>query len=214
VLSMDEALKIETREFSALTRDPVARNLIRTLFINRGKTTREQLMADPGVQALQQRCEHAYIQQGHALLAEGVKPAVIENAAFAIGLPQGPLAMAHERSASAASRASPADFKIPAYAEPTYVAVRQRLLCSQALAAAACWEEGLTDPVTADLASILGWSFPSYTGGVLSYIDTMGLTAFISLCNKLSCKTRADLNPSNWLRTKAQNDDRIYSSTA
>jgi len=219
VLSMDQALKIETREFSALTRDPVARNLIRTLFINKGKTTREQLMADPGVQALQQRCEHGYIQQGHALLAEGVKPAVIENAAFAVGLPQGPLAMAHERSEGNASQASPADFEIPAYAEPafaepTYVAVRQRLLCSHALAAAGCWEEGLTDPVKADLASTLGWSFPSYTGGVLSYIDTMGLTAFISLCDKLSCKTRADLNPSNWLRTKAQNDDRIYPSTA
>jgi 3-hydroxyacyl-CoA dehydrogenase/enoyl-CoA hydratase/3-hydroxybutyryl-CoA epimerase len=234
VLSMDEALRIETREFSALTRDPVARNLIRTLFINKGKTTREQLMADPAAQALQRRCAHAYIQQGRALLAEGVKPALIENAAFAVGLPQGPLAMAHERSAGEAAQSAPAGLEVPAVAEanlvkttlekttsakptvaePGFNEIRQRLLCAQALAAAVCWEEGLTDPVQADLASILGWSFPSYTGGVLSHIDTLGLNAFISLCDSLSTNTMADLKPSVWLRTRAQNDDRIYPSTA
>jgi len=213
VLSMDEALRIETREFSALTRDPVARNLIRTLFINRGKTSREQLMADPAVQTLQQRCEHAYIQQGRALLAEGAKPALIENAAFAAGLPQGPLAMAQERSAGEAALEKTSS-ATPASADPGFIEIRQRLLCSQALAAAGCWEEGLADPVKADLASILGWSFPSYTGGVLSYIDTLGMNAFISLCDRLSSKSGADLNPSAWLRTRAMNDDRIYPSTA
>ena len=193
VLSMDEALRIETREFSALTRDPVARNLIRTLFINKGKTTREQLMADPALQTLQQRCEHAYIQQGRALLAEGVKPAVIENAAFAVGLPQGPLAMAHERAAGEATLDNATSAK-PTSADPGFIEIRQRLLCAQALAAAGCWEEGLTDPVKADLASILGWSFPSYTGGVLSYIDTLGISAFISLCDCAECQPGADLN--------------------
>jgi 3-hydroxyacyl-CoA dehydrogenase/enoyl-CoA hydratase/3-hydroxybutyryl-CoA epimerase len=161
------------------------------------------------VQTVQQRCEHAYIQQGHALLAEGVKPAVIENAAFAAGLPQGPLTLANERAEGDACEARLAAREIPSYAQ-----VRRRLLCSQALAAAACWEEGLTDPVKADLASILVWSFPSYTGGVLSYIDTLGLRAFISLCDALSSNSGADLNPSAWLRTRAMNDDRIYPLTA
>ncbi len=224
VLSMDQALKIETREFSALTRDPVARNLIRTLFINKGKTSRDQLLSDPGAQVLQQRCEHAYLQQGQALLTEGVKPAVIENAAFAVGLPHGPLAMAQARSANDATRHGAATGEIPVFAQPafaqstcmqsTFLAVRQRLLCAQALAAAGCWEEGLTNPVQADLASTLTWSFPGYTGGVLSYLDTMGISAFISLCEQLSSNTKADLNPSTWLRTRAQNDDRIYPSTA
>jgi len=48
VLSMDAALRIETREFSALTRDPVARNMIRTLFLNRGKASREDFLGRPG----------------------------------------------------------------------------------------------------------------------------------------------------------------------
>ncbi len=98
VLSMDAALKIETREFSALTRDPVARNMIRTLFINRGKTSRAEILSDEGAKQLQQHCEAAYVRQGQALAAEGVKPALIENAAFAAGLPQGAFGHGERRS--------------------------------------------------------------------------------------------------------------------
>jgi 3-hydroxyacyl-CoA dehydrogenase/enoyl-CoA hydratase/3-hydroxybutyryl-CoA epimerase len=204
VLSMDAALKIETREFSALTRDPVARNMIRTLFINKGKTSRADILADEGVKQLQQCCEDAYVRQGLALAEEGIKPALIENAAFAAGLPKGPLAMANESAGKFAGNQKVID------AGP----VKQRLLCSQALAAAGCWEKGLTDPVKADLASILGWGFPSYTGGVLSYIDTMGLKAFIALCEQLNAQSNAGFSPSEWLRRRAQEDDRVYSSTA
>ena len=70
------------------------------------------------------------------------------------------------------------------------------------------------EPVKADLASTLGWGFPSYTGGVMSYMDTMGLNAFITLCDELSAVTSAELNPSEWLRRRAQEDDRVYASTA
>jgi len=204
VLSMDAALKIETREFSALTRDPVARNMIRTLFINKGKTSRADILADDSAKQLQQCCEEAYIRQGLAMAREGIRAALIENAAFAAGLPKGPLAMANEGAGDFSGNRKVVD------AEP----VKQRLLCSQALAAAECWEKGLIDPVRADLASILGWGFPSYTGGVLSYIDTMGLTEFISLCDRLSKDGGAELNPSAWLREKAREGNRIYPTTA
>jgi len=204
VLSMDAALKIETREFSALTRDPVARNMIRTLFLNKGKTSRGEIMSDEGSQQLQQRCESAYVRQGLALAAEGVNPALIENAAFAASLPRGPLAMAGEDPEKYAANHITMDLQT----------VKERLLCAQALAAAECWEEGLTEPVKADLASTLGWGFPSYTGGVMSYIDTMGLNTFIALCEQLSSRTRANLKPSAWLRARAREGDRIYPSTA
>jgi 3-hydroxyacyl-CoA dehydrogenase/enoyl-CoA hydratase/3-hydroxybutyryl-CoA epimerase len=204
VSSMDTALKIETREFSALTRDPVARNLIRTMFLNRGKTTREQIMAEEGAEQLKQRCEGAYIRQGLQMAAEGVMPVLIENAAYAAGMPDGPLAMAKDNSKTYSSNQQIVDVEI----------VKQRLLCAQALAASECWEESLTDPVRADLASILGWGFPTYTGGVMSYIDTMGLQAFIALCDRLNAQTSAGLNPSEWLRRRAKENDRIYPSTA
>ena len=204
VSSMDVALKIETREFSALTRDPVARNLIRTMFLNRGKTTREQIMEDEAAQQLKHMCEQAYIHQGLQMAAAGIAPALIENAAFAAGMPQGPLELADEIPNVDLSNEQQVDVEV----------VKQRLLCAQALTAAECWESGLLDPVKSDLASTLGWGFPSYTGGVMSYIDTMGLNAFIDLCDELSTQTGAELVPSDWLREQAQEDDRVYASTS
>jgi len=204
VLSMDAALKIESREFSTLTRDPVARNMIRTLFINRGKASGKEIMAHKSAGLLKRRCETSYINQGIRLASEGFKPALIENAAFAAGLASGPLAMSEESVDEYAGN------QILGQVET----VKQRLLCSQALAAAECWEEGLIDPITADLISTIGWGFPSYTGGVMSYIDTMGLKPFLALCDALSTKTNAELKPSQWLRSKAQEEDRIYPSTA
>lgn len=203
VLSMDVALKIETREFSALTRDPVARNMIRTGFLNRGKTTREQIMSEEGSQELKQRCEAAYIRQGQQMAAEGVNPALIENVAHAAGMAEGPLTLAGDNWGGQSSNQENAEVEI----------IKQRLMCAQALAAAESWEAG-TDPVRADLASTLGWGFPSYAGGVMSYIDTMGLTAFIALCDELNAQTSAGLSPSDWLRRRATEDDRVYPSTA
>jgi 3-hydroxyacyl-CoA dehydrogenase/enoyl-CoA hydratase/3-hydroxybutyryl-CoA epimerase len=202
VLSMDAALKIETREFSALTRDPVARNIIRTLFINKGKSSRKDILAEEGVDQLQQRCEQAFINQGMTLANEGLKPALIRNAAFAAGLNPDQLIL----SAKNKDQIETATNTLPV------ITVKQRLLCSQALAATQCWEEGVTEPIIADLASILGWGFPSYTGGVMSYIDTLGLKAFIALCDELSFETGATLKPSDWLRNLAQKDNRIYPS--
>ncbi len=203
VSSMDAALKIETREFSALTRDPVARNMIRTGFLNRGKTTREEVMSEQGAQQLKQRCEQAYIQQGLQMVAEGISPIIIENVAHAAGMAEGPLAMAEEMPDENSSHQNAADVEI----------VKQRLMCAQALAAAVSWEAG-ADPVRADLASTLGWGFPGYTGGVMSYIDTMGLNAFIALCDELNAQTGAGFSPSDWLRERAREDDRVYPSTA
>jgi 3-hydroxyacyl-CoA dehydrogenase/enoyl-CoA hydratase/3-hydroxybutyryl-CoA epimerase len=204
VSSMDAALKIETREFSALTRDPVARNMIRTLFLNRGKTTREQIMSEEGAEQLKANCEDACIREGRQMVAEGISPVLIENAAHAAGLKQGPLALAGDNLDSHSSGPQAADVEI----------IKQRLLCAQALAAAEGWEKGQLDPVRADLASTLGWSFPSYTGGVMSYIDTLGLNGFIARCDKLSEETGADLNPSPWLRQRASEDDRVYPSAS
>jgi enoyl-CoA hydratase/carnithine racemase len=204
VSSIDTALKIETREFSALTRDPVARNLIRTMFLNRGKTTREQIMDDDATRQLKKRCEEAYIRQGLKMAAEGTSSVLIENAAFAAGMPQGPLALADESPDVDSSGNATADVET----------AKQRLLCAQALAATESWENGSLDPVRCDLASTLGWGFPTYTGGVMSYIDTMGLTAFLALCDKLSAQSNAQLEPSEWLRKRAGESDRIYPSTA
>jgi 3-hydroxyacyl-CoA dehydrogenase/enoyl-CoA hydratase/3-hydroxybutyryl-CoA epimerase len=202
VLSMDTALKIETREFSALTRDPVARNIIRTLFINKGRTSRKDILSLPGAEQLQRQCEQAFHAQIQALVREGVNPALITNAAIAAGLSGDTLNLAEESPDSTNSTQTSISVE----------SVKQRMLCSQSLAASVCWEQGLIDPVNADLISILAWDFPKYTGGVMSYIDTQGLNTFVSLCDQLSTETTAELHPSDWLRNKAQQDDLIFPS--
>jgi 3-hydroxyacyl-CoA dehydrogenase/enoyl-CoA hydratase/3-hydroxybutyryl-CoA epimerase len=204
VSAMDTALKIETREFSALTRDPVARNIIRTLFINKKKFDRKDEAAAARAGILKQTCEEAYVRQGSQMATEGIKPALIENTAFAAGLPGGPLAVAGRKLNDFPDNHQTADFEI----------LQQRLLCAQALAAAECWESGDIEPVEADLASVIDWGFPSYTGGVMSYIDTMGLKAFIGLCDRLNEQSGVALSPSEWLRARAAEDDRIYPSLA
>ena len=40
----------------------------------------------------------------------------------------------------------------------------------------------------ADVGSILGFGFAPYTGGALSYIDFMGASAFLALCERLQAK--------------------------
>jgi 3-hydroxyacyl-CoA dehydrogenase / enoyl-CoA hydratase / 3-hydroxybutyryl-CoA epimerase len=75
----------------------------------------------------------------------------------------------------------------PASVQPSLEDVKRRLLYIQALEAARCLEEGvLTHPADGDLGSILGWGFPSWTGGVLSLIDTVGAARFVVECERLA----------------------------
>jgi 3-hydroxyacyl-CoA dehydrogenase/enoyl-CoA hydratase/3-hydroxybutyryl-CoA epimerase len=65
--------------------------------------------------------------------------------------------------------------------------LKERFLARQALEAARCFAEGvITDVREADVGSVLGFGFPPFTGGTLSYIDFMGTGAFVELCRKLA----------------------------
>lgn len=202
--SMDVALQIETREFSALTRDPVARNIIRTMFINRAVVAQTDKASGESVvvrhQAFIDRCVQAYVAEGLRLAAQGVPHALIENAAFAAGMPRGPLAMAHEGARETVQAASCIGAQT----------VRARLMCAQVLCAADHWAAGQISAIEADQASIQGWGFPSYTGGVLSFVDTMGLAAFINWCDRLAADHGETLMPGNALCRRARHGDRVY----
>jgi hypothetical protein len=88
--------------------------------------------------------------------------------------------------ASSCGRGSRTDFPSPRQ-QPSLDDVKLRLLYIQALEAARCLEEGvLTHPADGDLGSILGWGFPSWTGGVLSLIDTVGAARFVVDCERLA----------------------------
>ena len=199
----------------------------------------------------------SYCQEGQAMLAEGVLPALIENAARMAGMPVGPLAVSDEVSLELQYRATrqaeidlgarfkphpswpllkhlvedlkrlgrksgggfydyPADgpkrlwqglaTACPAAdKQPDVAEVRMRLLHIQALEAARIYEEGIVTTVAeADIGSVLGIGFPAWTGGALSYIDTIGVATFVSECEKLARKFGKRYLPTKGLRERAK----------
>ena len=86
-----------------------------------------------------------------------------------------------------------------------------RFLVRQALEAARCFEEGVvTDVREADVGSILGFGFAPFAGGTLSYIDFMGMTNFVALCNRLAKAYGDRFKPNRLLRDMAKKGETFY----
>jgi len=96
-------------------------------------------------------------------------------------------------------------------AQPSPEDVKTRLLYVQAIDAARCLEEGvLTHPADADVGSIFGWGFPAYTGGTLSYIETVGLREFVAEADRLAKTHGARFEVPKGLRSMAENGETYY----
>ena len=205
-----------------------------------------------------------FTSEGIRMLAEGINPALIENAAKMAGMPVGPLAVTDEvtlelawkvgkATAEALGREYPSDpaqeviaamverlnrkgkrygagfYDYPADAkkhlwaglaehfplsekQPGIEAVKERLLHIQALESARCFEEHvLTHPADADVGSIFGIGFPAWTGGTLSYIDTIGMDKFVADCKRLAKAHGERFKASHWLRKRARHKQSFYS---
>ncbi|MGQ0742278.1 MAG: 3-hydroxyacyl-CoA dehydrogenase NAD-binding domain-containing protein [Alphaproteobacteria bacterium] len=93
--------------------------------------------------------------------------------------------------------------------------LKLRFLTVQALEAARALEEGVvTDPRDADVGAILGWGFAPFTGGPLSYIDTVGAATFVSRCESLAKKYGPRFRPNKLLREMAAKGDTFYARFA
>ncbi|MFL5260273.1 MAG: FAD-dependent oxidoreductase, partial [Hyphomicrobiales bacterium] len=89
--------------------------------------------------------------------------------------------------------------------------IGERLLLIQALETARCFEENvLTDVREADVGAILGFGFAPFTGGPLSYIDTMGPETFVSKCRAYERKHGRRYRPAKLLRHLAKAGDTFY----
>jgi 3-hydroxyacyl-CoA dehydrogenase/enoyl-CoA hydratase/3-hydroxybutyryl-CoA epimerase len=89
--------------------------------------------------------------------------------------------------------------------------LKQRFLVTIALEAARTVEEGIvTDPREADVGSILGFGFAPYTGGALSYIDGMGVKAFVALAERLAAAYGEHFRPTALLREMAAKGETFY----
>ncbi|OJU10935.1 MAG: 3-hydroxyacyl-CoA dehydrogenase [Caulobacterales bacterium 68-7] len=101
-------------------------------------------------------------------------------------------------------------------AEPPFVAeLKTRLLYRQAIEAARCMQEGVvTDPRDADVGSILAWGFAPWTGGVISYIDGIGVAKFVAEADRLAATYGPRFEPPKLLRDMAAKGERFYPETA
>ncbi len=204
-----------------------------------------------------------YTNEGMALLKDGVRPSLIENAAVQAGMAVGPLAVSDEVTIELiykVDKQSQLDLG-PAYHAPSAIdvvhamverldrrgkrhgkgfydypkgekkrlwpglgeiyptaaqqpsvdEVKKRLLYVQALETARCHEEGvIMAPADADIGAILGWGFPSWTGGTLSLIDTVGPAAFVAECERLAIAYGQRFAPTDTLRRMAAHGELYY----
>lgn len=197
-----------------------------------------------------------YVLEGLAMLAEGVAPALIENAGLLAGMPVGPLALTDEVSSelihkiTKQTRADLGDAYVarpgedvaarmvelgrlgrkaglgyydypanggkkalwpglaqafPVAAEqPDVAALIERLVTVQAVETARCLEERvLTTARDADVGAILGWGFPAFRGGPVSYIHGVGVDAFVATCDRLAARYGARFAAPGLLREMA-----------
>ncbi len=195
------------------------------------------------------RCVLRFIEQGLAMLAEGYKPALIENGARMAGMPMGPMELSDMTAIDlgykimSQTKADLGDAYVPSPGDPIITAmyeagrygrktskgfydysedgkskslwpelhqfavngvlpddqqpdvqlVKERILFAQAIEAARTMEEEIVaDPREADVGSILAWGFAPYTGGVLSFIDSYGLTSVTQKADLGRFVARAD----------------------
>ncbi|MBN4051552.1 enoyl-CoA hydratase/isomerase family protein, partial [bacterium AH-315-M05] len=208
------------------------------------------------------RVFRTYLFEGFECLAEGVSPALIENAGKKVGMPVGPLAITDEVSIEllykinkqteadtgqkhdgaaikvvnrfiedfkrAGKKEGKGFYEYPnggkkhlwpelskhfplADQQPDAGEVGKRLLHIQALEAVKAFEENIiTTPQDADVGSILGIGFPPYTGGALSYIDTIGVRQFVEECNALAEKYGRRFEPTEGLKEMADRGESFY----
>ena len=88
---------------------------------------------------------------------------------------------------------------------------KQRLLYRQAVEVAKCWEEGvIDDPREADVGAILAWGFAPWTGGPITYIDQIGLKAFVAQADDYAARYGDRFKVPQLLRDMAANGETFY----
>ncbi len=92
---------------------------------------------------------------------------------------------------------------------------KERLLYRQAVEVAKCWEEGvIDDPREADVGAILAWGFAPWTGGPITYIDQIGLKAFVAHADEYAARYGERFAPPQLLRDMAGKGETFYGKFA
>lgn len=99
----------------------------------------------------------------------------------------------------------------PLRQQPEVDEVVQRLMHVQSLETIHAIDEGIAeDAMEIDLASVLGWSYPAWRGGVLAHVDDTGLKEFVGQCDVLAERHgRRFLSPDS-LRRRAETGETFH----
>jgi 3-hydroxyacyl-CoA dehydrogenase/enoyl-CoA hydratase/3-hydroxybutyryl-CoA epimerase len=99
--------------------------------------------------------------------------------------------------------------------QPTMEETKDRLLYAQLIPAAHCLADGVVpDAKSADLGAIFGWGFAPWTGGPASYIDTVGMDAFVTKADSLAQRYGERFHPPAAFRDKAKSGEALYPKAA
>lgn len=89
--------------------------------------------------------------------------------------------------------------------------LKHRFLAAQALEAVRTFKDSIvTDVREADVGAIIGFGFPPFTGGPLSWIDGMGTEAFLALAEALEAKHGRRFHPPRLLHEMAERGETFY----
>jgi 3-hydroxyacyl-CoA dehydrogenase/enoyl-CoA hydratase/3-hydroxybutyryl-CoA epimerase len=95
--------------------------------------------------------------------------------------------------------------------QPSQAEVQQRLMYSQLIPTARTFADGVVpDPQSADLGAIFGWGFPAWTGGPMSYIDTIGIDTFVATADMLAQRHGERFNVPTLFREMAEKGGTLY----
>jgi 3-hydroxyacyl-CoA dehydrogenase / enoyl-CoA hydratase / 3-hydroxybutyryl-CoA epimerase len=95
--------------------------------------------------------------------------------------------------------------------QPVSCELVERFLFVQAIEAARCVDEGVvTAKEDVDVGAVLGWGFAPYTGGPLSFIDRIGVKAFVARSDELAAKLGERFAPPALLREMAAEGRSFY----
>ncbi|NHK26841.1 3-hydroxyacyl-CoA dehydrogenase [Parvularcula flava] len=97
--------------------------------------------------------------------------------------------------------------------QPSAEEVEERLLFIQLAAVAKCYSDDVVhDPQSADLGAIFGWGFAPWTGGPMSYIDTIGVEDYVRRADALAQQHGERYAPPASFRKKAEEGGKFYAA--
>ncbi len=218
-LPLSEALATEARAAGGLIASPVSKNLIHLFYLRedarKGNGIPEAVLAlprqptmtlppDGREEGMVHRILESYLAEARVLLKEGFGKRRIDAVARGFGMESGPFDLMKSRNPPGRRYRDPPGRQ----SDPE---IRDRLIFAMALEATSVLEEGeVSRAGQVDLALIIGAGFPPFRGGLLRYIDHLGLPVLAARLREFAHGHGARFEPPPLLLELARSGGTFY----